>query len=154
MEEMQKIAICGPIGARKSSLLYVVLGEIPKILGAANVLGSIAYISQPSWIQHGASPVSQDSPSPSINIGSMQLLLIGTMLVSYWIHILPTHLLQYLTVLHLVNHLHQQNNHFNTSNCWHPIFDHQYKRFHAWPPLMCHFFKAIMFHPLMLHACI
>ncbi|RDX69507.1 ABC transporter C family member 8, partial [Mucuna pruriens] len=29
----QKIAICGPVGAGKSSLLYAVLGEIPKISG-------------------------------------------------------------------------------------------------------------------------
>ncbi|XP_075667040.1 ABC transporter C family member 8-like isoform X2 [Castanea sativa] len=49
----QKVAICGPVGAGKSSLLYAVLGEIPKISGVVNVFGSIAYVSQNSWIQSG-----------------------------------------------------------------------------------------------------
>ncbi|XP_062153987.1 ABC transporter C family member 8-like [Alnus glutinosa] len=49
----QKVAICGPVGAGKSSLLYAVLGEIPKISGTVNVFGSIAYVSQTSWIQSG-----------------------------------------------------------------------------------------------------
>lgn len=49
----QKVAICGPVGAGKSSLLYAVLGEIPKISGTVNVYGSIAYVSQTSWIQSG-----------------------------------------------------------------------------------------------------
>ena len=60
MEEMQKIPVCGPVGAGKASLLYVVLGEIPKISGIVDVLGSIDYVSQTSWIQRGASPISQD----------------------------------------------------------------------------------------------
>ena len=153
MEEMQKIPVCGPVGAGKSSLLYAVLGEIPKIPGTADVLGSIAYVSQTSWIQRGASPISQDSPGPSTNTGSMQLLLIRTMTVSCWIHVLPSRSLIYFT-LHLVNHPHQPSNHFSTSSYWHPIFDNQCKWFHAWLPLMCHFFKASMSHPLMLHAFI
>ncbi|XP_010262193.1 PREDICTED: ABC transporter C family member 8-like [Nelumbo nucifera] len=49
----QKIAVCGPVGAGKSSLLYSILGEIPKILGSVDVCGSIAYVSQTSWIQSG-----------------------------------------------------------------------------------------------------
>ncbi|KAJ1420286.1 P-loop containing nucleoside triphosphate hydrolase [Sesbania bispinosa] len=49
----QKIAVCGPVGAGKSSLLYAILGEIPKILGTVNVSGSLAYVSQTSWIQSG-----------------------------------------------------------------------------------------------------
>ncbi|BAT98418.1 hypothetical protein VIGAN_09207300 [Vigna angularis var. angularis] len=49
----QKIAICGPVGAGKSSLLYAVLGEISKISGTVNVFGNIAYVSQTSWIQSG-----------------------------------------------------------------------------------------------------
>ena len=32
----QKVAVCGPVGAGKSSLLYVVLGEIPKISGTVS----------------------------------------------------------------------------------------------------------------------
>ncbi|XP_047182853.1 ABC transporter C family member 8-like [Vigna umbellata] len=49
----QKVAVCGPVGAGKSSLLYAILGEISKISGTVNVLGNIAYVSQTSWIQSG-----------------------------------------------------------------------------------------------------
>ncbi|XP_017979301.1 PREDICTED: ABC transporter C family member 8 isoform X1 [Theobroma cacao] len=49
----QKIAVCGPVGAGKSSLLYAVLGEIPKLSGSVHVFESIAYVSQTSWIQSG-----------------------------------------------------------------------------------------------------
>ncbi|KAK7294326.1 hypothetical protein RJT34_17215 [Clitoria ternatea] len=49
----QKIAVCGPVGAGKSSLLYAVLGEIPKISGTVDVSGTIAYVSQTAWIQSG-----------------------------------------------------------------------------------------------------
>ncbi|KAK8618769.1 hypothetical protein V6N13_132750 [Hibiscus sabdariffa] len=49
----QKIAVCGPVGAGKSSILYAVLGEIPKLSGTVHVFGSIAYVSQVSWIQSG-----------------------------------------------------------------------------------------------------
>ncbi|XP_042048232.1 ABC transporter C family member 8-like isoform X2 [Salvia splendens] len=49
----EKIVVCGPVGAGKSSLLHAVLGEIPKISGNASVLGSVAYVSQGSWIQSG-----------------------------------------------------------------------------------------------------
>ncbi|KAK2353044.1 ABC transporter C family member [Trifolium repens] len=49
----QKVAVCGPVGAGKSSLLYAILGEIPKIQGTVNVGGTLAYVSQSSWIQSG-----------------------------------------------------------------------------------------------------
>ncbi|XP_045789107.1 ABC transporter C family member 8-like [Trifolium pratense] len=49
----QKIAICGPVGAGKSSLLYAILGEIPMISGTVNVGGTLAYVSQSAWIQSG-----------------------------------------------------------------------------------------------------
>ncbi|XVE51964.1 hypothetical protein DITRI_Ditri02bG0081900 [Diplodiscus trichospermus] len=49
----QKIAVCGPVGAGKSSFLYSMLGEIPKLSGNVHMLGSIAYVSQTSWIQSG-----------------------------------------------------------------------------------------------------
>ncbi|KAJ4894203.1 ABC transporter C family member 8 [Raphanus sativus] len=49
----QKVAVCGPVGAGKSSLLHAVLGEIPKVSGTVKVSGSIAYVSQTSWIQSG-----------------------------------------------------------------------------------------------------
>ncbi|KAI5396743.1 ATP-binding cassette sub- C member 8, variant 2 [Lathyrus oleraceus] len=48
-----KIAVCGPVGAGKSSLLYAILGEIPKMSGTVNVGGTFAYVSQSSWIQSG-----------------------------------------------------------------------------------------------------
>ncbi|XVF25110.1 hypothetical protein REPUB_Repub13aG0185700 [Reevesia pubescens] len=50
----QKIAVCGPVGAGKSSILYAILGEIPKLSGTVHVSGSIAYVSQTSWIQSGS----------------------------------------------------------------------------------------------------
>ncbi|KAK8608369.1 hypothetical protein V6N13_023795 [Hibiscus sabdariffa] len=49
----EKIAVCGPVGAGKSSILHAMLGEIPKISGTVYVSGSIAYVSQTSWIQSG-----------------------------------------------------------------------------------------------------
>ncbi|KAK8955658.1 ABC transporter C family member 8 [Platanthera guangdongensis] len=49
----KKIAVCGPVGSGKSSLIQAVLGEIPKISGSVYVLGSIAYVSQTCWIQSG-----------------------------------------------------------------------------------------------------
>ncbi|KAI4375002.1 hypothetical protein MLD38_012926 [Melastoma candidum] len=49
----EKIAVCGPVGSGKSTLLCALLGEIPKTSGTVNVFGSVAYVSQTSWIQSG-----------------------------------------------------------------------------------------------------
>ncbi|KAL1814377.1 ABC transporter C family member 8-like isoform X2 [Daucus carota subsp. sativus] len=49
----EKIAVCGPVGAGKSSLLCALLGEISKISGTVDVMGSVAYVSQGAWIQSG-----------------------------------------------------------------------------------------------------
>uniref|UniRef100_A0A1J3EY77 ABC-type xenobiotic transporter n=6 Tax=Noccaea caerulescens TaxID=107243 RepID=A0A1J3EY77_NOCCA len=49
----QKVAVCGPVGAGKSSLLHALLGEIPKVSGTVKISRSIAYVSQTSWIQSG-----------------------------------------------------------------------------------------------------
>ncbi|KAG6395801.1 hypothetical protein SASPL_141930 [Salvia splendens] len=49
----QKIAVCGRLGAGKSSLLHAVLGEIPRICGSVSVVGSVAYVPQACWIQSG-----------------------------------------------------------------------------------------------------
>ncbi|KAJ0989297.1 hypothetical protein J5N97_007653 [Dioscorea zingiberensis] len=49
----EKVAICGEVGAGKSTLLAAILGEIPKVEGAIQVCGRIAYVSQTAWIQTG-----------------------------------------------------------------------------------------------------
>ncbi|TVU07886.1 hypothetical protein EJB05_41261 [Eragrostis curvula] len=49
----EKVAVCGPVGSGKSSLLYALLGEIPRVSGLVEVFGSVAYVSQNSWIQSG-----------------------------------------------------------------------------------------------------
>ncbi|XP_071714451.1 putative ABC transporter C family member 15, partial [Rutidosis leptorrhynchoides] len=49
-----KVAICGSVGAGKSSLLYSILGEIPRISGGrVKVCGSKAFVPQSAWIQTG-----------------------------------------------------------------------------------------------------
>ncbi|XP_024971075.1 ABC transporter C family member 8-like isoform X2 [Cynara cardunculus var. scolymus] len=49
----QKVVVCGPVGAGKSSLLHAILQEITSTSGTVDVFGSIAYVSQASWIQSG-----------------------------------------------------------------------------------------------------
>uniref|UniRef100_J3M4P3 ABC transporter C family member 13 n=1 Tax=Oryza brachyantha TaxID=4533 RepID=J3M4P3_ORYBR len=49
----EKIAVCGPVGAGKSSLLCAMLGEIPRMSGSVALRGSIAYVPQTPWIQSG-----------------------------------------------------------------------------------------------------
>ncbi|KAM3334244.1 hypothetical protein ACQJBY_028971 [Aegilops geniculata] len=49
-----KVAVCGPVGSGKSSLLYSIMGEIPRVSGAEpTVIGSRAYVPQSAWIQTG-----------------------------------------------------------------------------------------------------
>ncbi|KAF6165228.1 hypothetical protein GIB67_030410 [Kingdonia uniflora] len=49
-----KVAVCGSVGSGKSSLLYSILGEIPRISGVGiKVFGSKAYVPQSAWIQTG-----------------------------------------------------------------------------------------------------
>lgn len=45
-----KVAICGPVGCGKSSLLSGIIGEMPQISGIMHRYGSIAYCSQQPWI--------------------------------------------------------------------------------------------------------
>lgn len=50
--EGQLIAVVGPVGCGKSSLLAALLGEMRKVKGRVNVRGSIAYVSQLAWIRN------------------------------------------------------------------------------------------------------
>ena len=49
----QMLAITGPVGSGKSSLLMAILGELPTLNGRVSVNGRIAYLSQMSWIFSG-----------------------------------------------------------------------------------------------------
>ncbi|XP_050276334.1 putative ABC transporter C family member 15 [Quercus robur] len=49
-----KVAVCGPVGSGKSSLISSILGEIPRISGGGiAVYGRKAYVPQTAWIQTG-----------------------------------------------------------------------------------------------------
>ncbi|XP_048151742.1 ATP-binding cassette sub-family C member 4 isoform X3 [Corvus hawaiiensis] len=47
------LAVIGPVGAGKSSLLSAMLGELPTDKGLINVTGRIAYVSQQPWVFSG-----------------------------------------------------------------------------------------------------
>ncbi|XP_057563357.1 ATP-binding cassette sub-family C member 4-like isoform X2 [Hippopotamus amphibius kiboko] len=49
------LAVIGPVGAGKSSLLSAVLGELPPSQGLVSVHGRIAYVSQQPWVFSGTS---------------------------------------------------------------------------------------------------
>ncbi|XP_010262474.1 PREDICTED: ABC transporter C family member 5 isoform X2 [Nelumbo nucifera] len=53
VEKGMRVAVCGMVGAGKSSFLSCILGEIPKVSGEVRVCGSAAYVSQSAWIQSG-----------------------------------------------------------------------------------------------------
>ncbi|KAM7261562.1 hypothetical protein ACFE04_020639 [Oxalis oulophora] len=53
VEQGMRVAVCGMVGAGKSSFLSCILGEIPKISGEVKVCGAAAYVSQSAWIQSG-----------------------------------------------------------------------------------------------------
>uniref|UniRef100_T1J4L1 ABC-type glutathione-S-conjugate transporter n=1 Tax=Strigamia maritima TaxID=126957 RepID=T1J4L1_STRMM len=46
------VAVLGPVGCGKSSLLSAVLGEMEKRSGHVNMKGTIAYVAQQAWIQN------------------------------------------------------------------------------------------------------
>lgn len=49
-----KVAVCGPVGSGKTSLLCSIIGEMPRITGAAGRIDrSRAYAPQSAWIQTG-----------------------------------------------------------------------------------------------------
>ncbi|XP_039950445.1 multidrug resistance-associated protein 1 isoform X2 [Bactrocera tryoni] len=45
-------AIVGTVGSGKSSLIHALLGEMDKLSGRVNTVGSIAYVPQQAWIQN------------------------------------------------------------------------------------------------------
>ncbi|MCD7446346.1 hypothetical protein HAX54_005953 [Datura stramonium] len=49
----EKVAICGEVGSGKSTLMSLILGEVPYINGTVEVYGKIAYVSQAAWIHTG-----------------------------------------------------------------------------------------------------
>ncbi|KAI7726468.1 hypothetical protein M8C21_018358, partial [Ambrosia artemisiifolia] len=48
-----KVAVCGPVGSGKSSLLSCILGEVSKLSGKVKLSGTKAYVGQSPWIQSG-----------------------------------------------------------------------------------------------------
>ncbi|CAG5129177.1 unnamed protein product, partial [Candidula unifasciata] len=46
------VAIVGPVGAGKSSLLSAFLGEMEKLQGQGSIQGSLGYVAQQAWIQN------------------------------------------------------------------------------------------------------
>ncbi|XP_070201565.1 ATP-binding cassette sub-family C member 3-like [Littorina saxatilis] len=52
VKEGQLVAVVGPVGAGKSSLLSAFLGEIRKLKGSVWVRGSMGYVAQQAWIQN------------------------------------------------------------------------------------------------------
>ncbi|XP_048429577.1 LOW QUALITY PROTEIN: ABC transporter C family member 5-like [Pyrus x bretschneideri] len=53
VEKGMRVAVCGTVGAGKSSFLSCILGEIPKISGEVRLCGTAAYVPQSAWIQSG-----------------------------------------------------------------------------------------------------
>ncbi|XP_022257889.1 multidrug resistance-associated protein 4-like isoform X2 [Limulus polyphemus] len=47
------LAVVGPVGAGKTSLLMAILGELPALLGEVKVQGKVAYASQEPWVFAG-----------------------------------------------------------------------------------------------------
>ncbi|XP_012944861.1 canalicular multispecific organic anion transporter 2, partial [Aplysia californica] len=50
----QLVAVVGPVGAGKSSLLSAVLGEMHRARGYSNLNASVAFVPQQAWIQNSS----------------------------------------------------------------------------------------------------
>ncbi|XP_023560454.1 multidrug resistance-associated protein 6 isoform X2 [Octodon degus] len=46
------LAVVGPVGAGKSSLLSALLGELSKLEGSVSIQGPVAYVPQEAWVQN------------------------------------------------------------------------------------------------------
>ncbi|XP_063510418.1 ATP-binding cassette sub-family C member 6 isoform X2 [Pongo pygmaeus] len=46
------LAVVGPVGAGKSSLLSALLGELSKVEGFVSIKGAVAYVPQEAWVQN------------------------------------------------------------------------------------------------------
>ncbi|XP_017787048.1 PREDICTED: probable multidrug resistance-associated protein lethal(2)03659 isoform X2 [Nicrophorus vespilloides] len=53
VEPGQLVAIIGPVGAGKTSLLHAILSELPLLSGSVDVNGEISYASQEPWLFAG-----------------------------------------------------------------------------------------------------
>ncbi len=47
------MAVCGPVGSGKSSLLMSLLNEMPDISGKLDIKGKMFYVSQEPWLFPG-----------------------------------------------------------------------------------------------------
>ncbi|XP_068898240.1 multidrug resistance-associated protein 1 isoform X5 [Tenebrio molitor] len=54
LEKNSLSAVVGTVGSGKSSLISAFLGEMEKISGRVNTVGSIAYVAQQAWIQNAS----------------------------------------------------------------------------------------------------
>lgn len=52
IKEGSLVAVVGPVGCGKSSLVSALIGEMDKQDGKVNVKGSVAYVAQQAWIQN------------------------------------------------------------------------------------------------------
>uniref|UniRef100_A0A0D9R6M2 ATP-binding cassette sub-family C member 6 n=1 Tax=Chlorocebus sabaeus TaxID=60711 RepID=A0A0D9R6M2_CHLSB len=48
------LAVVGPVGAGKSSLLSALLGELSKVDGFMSIKGAVAYVPQEAWVQNAS----------------------------------------------------------------------------------------------------
>ena len=46
------VAVVGQVGAGKTSLVSAILGEMEKVSGSVNTVGTMAYVPQQAWIQN------------------------------------------------------------------------------------------------------
>lgn len=52
MKQGELLAIVGPVGSGKSSLLSAIVGQIPLVAGSVSVEGTIAYATQQAWVMN------------------------------------------------------------------------------------------------------